>query len=329
MVRRHLAVASLLGAVARAAVQVPPGPSPHAAASQLCEHTMDGTRFPEAKARMQAMAAGADAPAAAFARGCLFMGEGEFDRAADQFQRAVSSDQANAAYHFQLGQAYGARAQHANPFKQALLARKVKNEFERAIQLDPELIDAREGLVTFYLLAPGFIGGNAGRARAEADEIRRRDPYRGGIALAQVAGHENDVAGAARELEALTRQYPDSAAPWLALTTGYERRKLWPDAWATVERMLRVQPEAPVAQYAVGRLAAESGQQLERGAGALARYVQTAPRPGDPPLANARLRLGTIYEQQGKKEAAHAEFDAALRLDPKLEGARDGLNRTR
>ncbi len=299
------------------------------AVSQLCEHTMDGARFPEAKARMQAMTAGTDVPLTAFARGCLFMGDGRFDKAADEFERAVTADQANAAYHFQLGQADGMRAQHANPFKQALLIRKVKGEFDRAVQLDPDLLDARVGLITYYLLAPGILGGSVDKARAQAAEMRARNPYRGGMAFAQVALHEKDVPGAARELEALTRQYPDSAAPYVMLATGYEERKLWPDAWAAVDRLRRAQPDAPVVQYVVGRLAAESGQQLDRGAAALARYLQTTPRQGDPPLANAHLRLGTIYEQQAKKPEARAEFEAALRLDPKLAGARDGLDRTR
>lgn len=305
--------------------QPPRPPSPAAAASQLCERTMDGTRYPDARARMQAMAAGGGSKDAAFARGCLFMGDGQFAKASDEFERAVAADQASAAYHFQLGQAYGARAQHANVFKQAVLARKAKAEFDRAVELDPDLIDARVGLVTFYLLAPGILGGSTDKARAEAEEIRRRNPYRGGLAFAQIAGRVEDVAGASRELEALTRQYPDSTLPYVALASGYAERKLWPDAWGVADRFARALPDVPVGDYVVGRLAAESGEQLERGRTALTRYLQTTPRPGDPPLALAHWRLGAIYERQEKKDAARAEYEAALRLDPKLAGARDAL----
>lgn len=317
------------GAVAALACGAPlRAQSPATAASQLCERTMDGTRFPDAKARMQAMAAGGTKDAA-FARGCLFMGDGQFDKASDEFERAVAADQESAAYHFQLGQAYGARAQHANIFKQAVLARKTKAEFDRAVQLDPDLIDARVGLLSYYLFAPGILGGSADNARAQAQEIRRRNPYRGGIAFAQIAGHEKDVAGGARELEALTQQFPDSTGPYLALATGYAQRKLWPDAWGVADRMARALPGAPVAQYVVGRLAAESGEQLDRGAAALAQYLQTTPRAGDPPLAVAHWRLGAIYERQAKNNVARAEYDAALRLDPKLAGAREALSKLR
>lgn len=299
------------------------------ATSLLCERTMDGTRFPEAKARMQAMAAGGATDDAAFARGCLLMGDGKFDKASDEFERAVHADEANAAYHFQLGQAYGSRAQHANIFKQAVLAHRTKAEFDRAVQLDPDLLDAREGLVTYYLLAPGILGGSMDRARAEAEEMRKRNPYRGGMAFAQIAGRANDVAGATRELEALTRQYPDSASPYVALATGYAQRKMWPEAWGVADRMTRALPDSPVAQYIAGRIAAESGEQLDRGRTALAQYLQTTPRPGDPPLANAHWRLGVIEEHQGRKDAARAEYATALRLDPKLAEARESLDKLR
>ena len=299
------------------------------ATSLLCERAMDGTRFPDAKARMQTMAADATSKDAAFARGCLLMGEERFDKAADEFERAVASNQASAAYHFQLGQAYGSRAQHVNVFRQAILARKTKAEFDRAVALDPDLIDARVGLLSYYLYAPGIVGGSLENARLQAAEIRKRNAYRGGVAYAQIATHEKDGAGAARELEALTRQFPDSTSPYVALATGYGQRGLWPDAWAVADRMAHTLPDAPVAQYLVGRLAGESGQQLERGAAALSRYLQSTPHEGDPPLAVAHWRLGVVYERQARKDAARAEYQTALRLDPKLAGAREALGKLR
>jgi tetratricopeptide (TPR) repeat protein len=85
--------------------------------------------------------------------------------------------------------------------------------------------------------------------------------------------------------------------------------------------MVKALPEAMVGQYAVGRVAAESGQRLDRGAAALARYLAYQPKPGEPSLASAHWRLGAVREAQGQREAARAEYEAALRLDPKLRGA--------
>ena len=48
-------------------------------------------------------------------------------------------------------------------------------EFEKAVKLDPNYIDARFGLMEFYLMAPRLMGGGADKAREQAVEIRKRD----------------------------------------------------------------------------------------------------------------------------------------------------------
>ena len=300
-------------------------PSPPEAV--LCERVGD-SRHPEARPRVQSVAAGAGA-AAAFAQGCLRMADRRFDEAADAFERAAKQQQGSAVYHFWLGQAYGAQAQQANVLRQPSLARRTKQEFERAVQLDPDYLDARAGLMQFYLLAPGLMGGSVDKAREQAAEVRRRDPYRGAFLAASIAQRQKDVAGAMREYQAILVQYPDSVAPWLALATLHAQRKEWEQAWGVVDRMVKALPEGMVGQYAVGRVAAESGQRLDRGAAALARYLAYRPKPGEPSLASAHWRLGAVREAQGQREAARAEYEAALRLDPKLRGAREALDRLR
>jgi hypothetical protein len=62
----------------------------------------------------------------------------------------------------------------------------VREEFETAIKLDPSLTDARFGLIDFYVMAPGFMGGSEGRAMAQAAEIKKRDALQGHRAYARV-----------------------------------------------------------------------------------------------------------------------------------------------
>jgi tetratricopeptide (TPR) repeat protein len=293
----------------------------------LCERVGD-SRYPDARPRVQAVAAGSGA-AAAFAQGCLQMADGRFDRAGDAFERAAKQQDGNAVYHFWLGQAYGAQAQRANVLRQASLARRTKQAFDRAVQLDPDYLEARAGLVQFYLLAPGVMGGSVDKAREQAGEVRRRNPYRGAFLAASIAQRQKDAAGALREYQALVAQYPDSVAPWSALATLHGQRKEWEQAWSVVDRMLKAMPESMVAHYAVGRLAAESGQRLDRGAAALERYLAYQPKPGEPSRAGAHWRLGAVREAQGQREVARGEYQAALRLDPKLRGAREALDRLR
>ncbi|AHG92038.1 Tetratricopeptide repeat-containing protein [Gemmatirosa kalamazoonensis] len=289
----------------------------------LCGH-LGNPRFPTARTSAQQLAQ-SEAGRGAFFAGCLAFVDGQYGDAANAFQRAVAADASNPVAHFYLGRAYGAQAQRANIFSKASLAKKTKHEFDRAVQLDPEYLDAREGLVEYYTQAPGILGGSKEKARAQIEEIRRRDTWWGGFVAARIAGRDRDWSTVIHEYDRLAAEYPDSLNAWASLAFGYAQQKRWDDAWQTIERMQHAVPGSMLSHFVVGRLAAESGQQLERGEQSLKRYLAYTPQPGEPPLASAHWRLGTIYEERGRSDAARAEYQTAVSLDPKLTGARDAL----
>jgi tetratricopeptide (TPR) repeat protein len=321
--RTLVALAALAPAAADAQTAAPNATS----LTRACEQA-GAAPAGEGRARVQA-AARAGGAAGAFAEGCLALADERYPEAERAFARAVAGDERNAAYHYFLGRAYGAQAQRANVLRQAGLAGKTKSAFERAVALDPDYVDARLGLMEYYLQAPGLMGGSKAKARAQVAEVRRISPYRGALVAAQVAVREKDVAGASRELDAATRQFPDSTAPYLQLVALQVQQKNPAAAWGTAERLVRARPTAPAAHYVVGRMAAETGDQLDRGAAALTRYLAGARAPEDPPAANAHWRLGAIYERQGKRDLARAEYEAAVRLNPRLTDAAAALARVR
>ncbi len=65
------------------------------------------------------------------------------------------------------------------------MAPKLRDAFEKTVQLDPNNLDARESLLQFYLQAPSVVGGGKDKAQAQAREIAKRDPARGHLAQAQ------------------------------------------------------------------------------------------------------------------------------------------------
>jgi tetratricopeptide (TPR) repeat protein len=291
--------------------------------ADLCNRIEDN-RHPEARPQVQQLAQAGGARGSFFA-GCLALADDKFSDAAGHFERAVKSADDSPVAHFFLGRAYGAQAQRANLFKQASLAKKTKREFDRAAELDPNYLDAREGLAQYYSQAPGIAGGSKDKARAQMEEIRKRSPWRGGLLAAQLANREKNVDGALREWTQLTTLYPDSLVPWVNVAFAYAQQKRWDDAWATLDRLQKTVPGNMWVHYGVGRLAAESGQQLDRGEAALKRYLGYTPKPGEAPIANAHWRLGTIYEKRGQTDAARREYQTAVSLDPKLTGAKDAL----
>src|SRR5579862_4039057 len=91
----------------------------------------------------------------------------EFDLAESSCKKAVALEPDNGRYHRWLGHVYGEKADRTNFLSAAGLAGKTREEFERAVQLDPRDVDARVDLAEFYLEAPGIVGGGRDKAMAE------------------------------------------------------------------------------------------------------------------------------------------------------------------
>jgi tetratricopeptide (TPR) repeat protein len=139
--------------------------------------------------------------------------------------------------------------------------------------------------------------------------------------------HEKDPATAIKLLTAAIAKAPGDAQLRMSLGMVYATQERWDDAFATYDAILVGDAGNMAALYQVGRTAALSGKRLDQGKSALERYLKATPGPDAPPLANAHFHLGMIYQHQGNKTAARAEYQAALRLDPKLKGAKEALDK--
>lgn len=295
----------------------------------LCEGLVDG-ELRHNRTQIQSLLATQPGPArGAFLHGCLAMADTAWQRASDRFEAAVAQSPSNASYHMWAGRAQGELAMRGNPIRQMALARRIRDHFLRAVQLEPDNLSARRYLIEFYIQAPAIAGGSTTRAAEQIAEIRRRSPYLGGLNAAQLATRRNQHAVAEREYNALLTAFPDSMAPVVGLMSEYYRGRRWDAAAALIARMRQARPNSMLASYLTGRLAVESGRDLEAGEQGLRRYLTHTPRGDDPPLANAHWRLGQILQQRGDREGARREYQEALRLNPQLSGARESLNRLR
>jgi tetratricopeptide (TPR) repeat protein len=117
-------------------------------------------------------------PSGAYYLGRIAFESEQYDQAATWFERAVQLDSGNSDYHRWLGRTYGQQAQHAGG-EAFFLARKVKTHLEKAVELNPDNIEARFDLMEYYLQAPAFLGGDAAKAKEQAAEITKRDASAG------------------------------------------------------------------------------------------------------------------------------------------------------
>jgi len=264
---------------------------------------------------------------AAYYIGRTYLSERTLDPAVEWLEKAVALDARVADYHVSLANAYGLQAMNANLLGQAILARKAKGEFDAAVALDAGNVEAHRGLMRYYMLAPALLGGSMDRARQEAGEIRRRSPWEGANAFAEIHRQAGDLAAASREYETLVRAYPDSVKAYVMLASSYEQMKRPQSSVEVFERLLRRQPQSYAAFYQIGRLSTVTGEGLDRAAELLQRYLRHTPAAGEAPLTYAHWRLGMVYEKQGKRDLARAAYRTAVALDARNRQAQQALAR--
>ena len=294
----------------------------------------DGVRFFEAaeygraKAVFEpALRSNPNDATASFYLGRIAMVEGRDGDAASFFERAVKLDATRSDYFLWLGRAYGRQAQHANVLRQAGLAKKTKNAWDRAVQLDPNNLDARENLIDYYLQAPGILGGSRAKAYAEAEEIRKRNALRGLLVLGRLYEGDKRYAEAERAYVYASKEPSERPVGQYRLGQLYVTMGAYERAFDVFESMLKANPLDRLALFLIGRTGAMSGLRLDRAEEALRAYIRSIPEVGEPTLANAHWRLGQIYERRSDTAQARTEYLAALRLDPKHKDAAAALRR--
>jgi tetratricopeptide (TPR) repeat protein len=261
--------------------------------------------------------------------GRIAMDEDKVDDAIDHLERAAKANDKSSEIQLWLGRAYGEKAQNANVLKQPGLARKTKGAWERAIALDPSNLDARADLVTYYMVAPGIMGGSKDKAHEQVEQIRKLNAYRGGFEAARLAQREKNAGLAETELRTLAKEYPDSSAPVVQLGLTLQNQQKWDEAFALFDGVLAKKPDDVLALYQLGKTAAMSGKRLDAGETALRKYLAMPVQQGAPTYAGTHYRLGQIEERRGERAAARLEYEMAVRLDPKLEDAKKGLARVK
>ncbi len=117
-------------------------------------------------------------PAGVYYLGRIAFESKQYDQASTWFEQAVQLDSGDSDYHRWLGRTYGQQAQHAGG-EAFFLARKVKTHLEKAVELNPDNIEARFDLMEYYLQAPAFLGGDAAKAKMQAEEITKRNAAAG------------------------------------------------------------------------------------------------------------------------------------------------------
>lgn len=308
-----------------APINLPPGVAQTNGVEQGIQY-FNSQKYAEAKQVFESLAAGKTTdPVVAYHLGRIFIREGNYEKAIDWLERAIASEPNNSNYHFWLGRAYAIKAQRVGLLKKAAAARQIKVAFERAIQLNPDNLEARMSLLQFYAFAPGIIGGSKEAAGEQAAQIKQRNEYQGHLAFGIVHAAHERYELAEQEFRAAMEDKPEDPQAYYQLAFLFARNKQWDQAWLVMEQLLARRAEEMTAHFYLGWLAVMAEQKLDQGEEHLKQYLKTEPSTEQPSLAFARLQLGHLYKLKGNKQQAAAEYREALALDPNFEPAKKAL----
>ncbi len=260
-------------------------------------------------------------------QGRALMAKRDYEKAAEVLEKAVAATPKSAEAHYLLGGAYGSLAQKASIFSQASLASKTKAQFEEAIQLDPNHLDARMSLIEYYMVAPGFMGGSESKAIEQANEIKKRDSFRGHRAWAFIFNRQKKTDLARNEYIQAVREQPNSPKSHIYLASFYLSEKNNAAAATEIDSAVKADPNYMPVLFWLGRVTVATGTNYPRGEEALRKYLAYAPKQDEPGLHRAHFWLGQIYEKTGRKAEAKTSYTRSLQLVPEQKDVTEALKR--
>src|SRR5688572_13113415 len=196
-----------------------------------------------------------DYAAAQYYLGRIAFDQKEYDDAADYFEEASEADEKVADYFLWLGDTYGTIARDANVVRQGFLAPKMKNAWEKAVELDTKNISARESLIEFYTQAPGFMGGSFDKAKEVANQIIKLNPALGHRQMSRIYEREKNTSSAEKEYVTMAKA---DATYTPILANFYLNQKQYNKAFNMFDEAMKKNPDDMLTIYQFGRASAIS-----------------------------------------------------------------------
>lgn len=252
---------------------------------------------------------------------------GQWDRGIADCEKAVSLAPDNSQFHLWLGRIYGEKADKSGFLSAAGLARRVRDEFEKAVHLNPRSVDARSDLAEFYLEAPGIVGGGRDKAQAQADSLLGLDPARAHWVNARIAEKRKDFVTAEKEYREAIAASHGSASAWLNLGLFFRHRERWNEMERTLTQVRPAPLDRPDALVDAAEILIRAQRNLPEAVQLLRAYLDSSAKVEQAPAFKVHYLLGTADEKLGDRQGAAAEYRSALDLAHEFQPAQQALQR--
>lgn len=230
-------------------------------------------------------------PATMFLVGRDYYMVADFKKATAYFQRASAAEPNNSEYADWLGRAWGKRAETATPMLAPVLASKARQAFERAVDLNPKNPQALDDLFSYYLDAPGILGGGYEKAFSVAEKISVIDPADGYFAQAQLQERRQEYRSAERLLRESLALAPLQVDRLIELARILANQGRTRDSDAVFAQAQKINPNAPKLWFARADVLIQQNRNLSEARLLLKKYLRAVTTVNDPPKEEAARLL--------------------------------------
>jgi tetratricopeptide (TPR) repeat protein len=250
----------------------------------------------------------------------------QWDAAVSACELAVRLDRSSSVDHMWLGRALGEKAGRASFLSAYGLGKRVKSEFEQAVQLDPHNAGALSDLGLFYRDAPGIVGGGLDKAEAIAAQLDKVNPAKAHELRGNIAVSRKDYGTAEREFRQAIAVSPHPAEQWTILANFYRGRQRWSDVDAAIHGCVAAaarDKHSGVGLYDGAGILIETNRDPGLAARMLEDYLAGSSKSEEAPAFIAHVRLGRLKQQLGDAAGARQEFAAAAAMAREYNPAQD------
>jgi Tfp pilus assembly protein PilF len=248
----------------------------------------------------------------------VYYQEERWDAAIKECEVAARLSPLDSGYHLWLGRAYGEKADSIHSVKAYPLAKKVRDEFERAVQLDNGNVDALSDLGEFYVAAPGLVGGGKKKAQGVVETLEQYEPAEAYELEGRLAEKEKNYALAESEFKSAIEASSDPANAWMTLASFYSRRRQSDQMLQAVHAGIDAdakasKPHGPALVDGAAILSRDN-QEPQLVIQLLELYLASPNKSADSPAFQVHALLSRLLEQQGDEAGAQQQIEAAAAL---------------
>lgn len=175
-----------------------------------------------------------------------------FDEAINFLNKAIELNEQDYRAYEVLGQAYGLKAQNAGMVKGMMVISKAKSSFQKAIELNPKALKAKEGLFMYYLFAPSVAGGDEKKALELIEEIKALNEAKGCVAKAIYYTKDKQIDQAEKEYRKAAELAPSDTDMQMKIGHFYLTKNETEKALEYFNRVIKLKPEDPKAYSCIG-----------------------------------------------------------------------------